>query len=457
MRLHRNRHLVRRALFSLFFHMFGPVNEGCIHENFLSHTQFHTLTLSRILCIFPAFVGSPSTHSVSSVGNQRSTSSETVSSCARSALCSCPSCAGRHTTRCACPGCSMSRTTLYATVEEPEVAVAAPESIVAPEPVAAEEVAAPVEEEAAASVDVAAAVPAEVEAMDGVNDETEAHNADRPARKAIKKKPKGLPLSDFKVGDTITAKVKSVTAYGAFMDIGAETDALLHISNLSVDFVSNVKDVIEAGKEYEVRILTIDEGKKQVALTLLTVEQEEEAEANASASRPAKRESRPQSNNNNSSGGGNARRDDSAVLKQLKQKGWDDSLFVPGTVISTVDFGAFVRIDCSQLNAELPSEEFDGLVHISQLAVGRVNSVESVCKVGDSVKVRVKSIDDRKVGLSMISVEDEAAQAEARGSSGGGSDQAFQGNKDWKEALDNLQKDMPMFSNKPIVTDNRKI
>jgi predicted RNA-binding protein with RPS1 domain len=274
-------------------------------------------------------------------------------------------------------------------------------------------------------------------------------------KKSFKSKPKGLPLSDFKVGDSVKGKVKSVTAYGAFVDIGAETDALLHISNLSVDYVANVKDVLQEGQEYEVRIMTIDEGKKQVALTLLTEEQQEQAVANAAAPRPPKRDNaRPQSQ---SSGGSSSnRRDDSPVLKQLKEKGWDDSLFVTGTVISTLDFGAFVRIDASHLNPELASAEFDGLVHISALANRRVNSVADVCKVGDEVKVRVKSIEDRKVSLTMVTVEDEAAQAESRGSSGGGGDQGFQGNKDWKEALETLQKDMPMFSNRPMVVDNRK-
>lgn len=371
---------------------------------------------------------------------------------------------------------------LFATIEESDVEVVAAANVeAAPETAAVVEIPAVGEVEVAAAAKAEAVpetattaavveVPAEVEAMDGINSEDEAHNAERPARKSLKKKAKGLPLSDFKVGDSIKGKVKTVTAYGAFVDIGAETDGLLHISNLSVDFVSSVKDLIEAGKEYDVRILSIDEGKKQIALTLLTAAQEEEAAANSSA-RPAKRESRggstggPQSsssNNNRSSsgggGGGSNRRDDGPILKELQEKGWDDAKFVTGTVVSTVDFGAFVRVDCSQLNEETKGE-FDGLVHISALSTGRVNSVEAVVKVGQVVQVRVKGIDQRKVSLTMVSVEDEAAQAESRGSGGGGSfgaDQGFQGNKDWKEAMDKLQVDQPSFSNKGLIVDNRK-
>jgi predicted RNA-binding protein with RPS1 domain len=298
-------------------------------------------------------------------------------------------------------------------------------------------------------------VPSAVLAMDGVQSEVEAHNSERPARKSLKKKPKGLPLSDFKVGDTIKAKAKGVAAYGAFMDIGAETDGLLHISNLSTDFVSSVKDVISVGQEYDVRILSIDLTKKQVGLTLLTEEQEAEAAANvaANSARPAKREQQQQQRG---PGGGNSnRRDDGAVLQQLQEKGWDESLFVSGTVVSSVDFGAFVRVDASQLNAEV-SGEFDGLVHISALAAGRVNSVSDVVKVGDAVQVRCTSIDQRKVSLTMVSEAAAAEAAEARGGMGDGSQEAPQGNKEWKTDMEKLQESMPVFSNRPIIVDTRK-
>ena len=295
-------------------------------------------------------------------------------------------------------------------------------------------------------------VPSEVLAMDGVQSEEEAHNADRPARKSLKKKPKGLPLTDFKVGDTIKAKAKGVAAYGAFMDIGAESDGLLHISNLSTDFVSAVKDVITVGEEYEVRILTIDLDKKQIGLSLLTEEQESDAAERATQARPPKREQQSQ----RSKGGDNSnRRDDGVILQQLQEKGWDESLFVSGTVVSSVDFGAFVRVDASQLNAEVTGE-FDGLVHISQLAAGRVKSVSDVVKVGDAVQVRCTGIEQRKVSLTMVSVAAAAEAAEARGGSGDGSQDVPQGNKEWKADMEKLQEAMPLFSNRPVIVNSRK-
>lgn len=68
-------------------------------------------------------------------------------------------------------------------------------------------------------------VPAEVEAMDGVASEEEAHNVDRPARDSgISKhkegdKPRRVELKDLEIGAEVSAKVKTVTSYGAFLDI----------------------------------------------------------------------------------------------------------------------------------------------------------------------------------------------------------------------------------------------
>ena len=72
-----------------------------------------------------------------------------------------------------------------------------------------------------------------------------------------------------------------------------------------------------------------------------------------------------------------------------------------GTVVKTVDFGAFVNFFGSK----------DGLVHISQLAQGRVNKTTDVVKEGDKVKVKLLGFDDRgKVRLSMRVVDQETGE-----------------------------------------------
>merc|ERR1712183_1004543 len=120
-----------------------------------------------------------------------------------------------------------------------------------------------------------------------------------------------------------------------------------------------------------------------------------------------------------------------------------------GTVVSTVDFGCFVKIDSSVLNSECKGE-MDGLVHISALATGRVNSVSDVVSVDQKVQVRVKSITGNKVSLTMLSVEDEQSKMDSF------SPAVNEGAKDWKESVEKLEATMPVFKNGPIIEDRRK-
>ena len=323
--------------------------------------------------------------------------------------CACSACTGSHSAVCACAACRGGASTRLFMSDDAEAV---------------------------------ADVPAEVASMDGIESAEEAHNAERPARSSLSKKTKGSgkPLSEFSVGQSVTAKVKTLTSYGAFLDIGAATDGLLHISNLSAGFVSDVKEFLTDGQEIEVRIMNIDESKNQIGLTLLSAEEEEAAK-------------QPRQQSRGGGGGGGGRRDDSAAAAALAEKGFDSTQFIDGTVASTVDFGCFVRFDASQLNSEVEGE-MDGLVHISALAAGRVDSVTSVVKTNDKVKVRVKSIDGRKVSLSMITVEEEQEANDRRQS--GGMEPEQQGAKDWKESLERISGDAPTFSNSPLVVDMRK-
>lgn len=284
--------------------------------------------------------------------------------------------------------------------------------------------------------------PAEVTAMDGVESADEAHNVDRPARNSLKKKrpQNGKALSEFSVGDTFKASVKSVTDYGCFCDFGAVSDGLVHISRMSKGFVKDVSEVVSEGDEVEVRIVEINEKKGQIALSFLTEEEEQEAGEQQQQRRPRQNQQRQQ------------RRDDSAVLAAVVDKGYDSEVFLPGKVVSTVAFGAFVRIDAKSINDELEGD-FDGLVHISSLAKGRTASVTDVVNVDDSVQVRIKNIGDGKVALSMLSVEDEAEEQERGGGMGAG--QVDMGDKDWKESLEKMKGEMPEFRNGPVLVERK--
>lgn len=306
-------------------------------------------------------------------------------------------------------------------------------------------------------------VPAEVEAMDGVASDEEAHNVERPARGSGigKHKDDGRKnrtgLADLEVGSTVEGTVKTITAYGAFLDIGAKSDALLHVSRLSDDFVSNVEDVVKQGDKVSVRVISVDVEKNQIAVTMRS----EEAEARAAeGGRPSKRRERPQR-----SGGDQAAQ--AATIAQIAEKGFDDTKFVEGEVVSTLAFGAFVRFNAGQL-VEGIEAELDGLVHISALAEGRVADVASVVAVGDKVQIRVREVDTGagRISLSMITKEQEEAspppRKEKRGGGGGkgkgdvdviGRSWKDTGASDWQETMSQFSEEQPKFTNTAVVVE----
>jgi len=75
-------------------------------------------------------------------------------------------------------------------------------------------------------------------------------------------------LEDLEVGATVTGRVVRLVDFGAFIDIDAQTDGLLHISQLSDGFVSQVSEVLEVGQEVQVRILEVDTDRRRISLTM---------------------------------------------------------------------------------------------------------------------------------------------------------------------------------------------
>jgi len=292
-------------------------------------------------------------------------------------------------------------------------------------------------------------IPAEVTAMDGIASEEEAHNAERPVRASGIKKTKrpegkGTPIGDLVINTTVSGKVKAVMAYGAFVDIGASTDALLHVSRLSDEFVSNVAEIVKVGDEVQVRIVSVDADKGQVGVSMRS----EEADAKDAERKKGGGRGRPQ--------GGR----DNKALTALIEKGYDEAKFVEGEVVNTLAFGAFVRVDTSLLGEGLEGS-IEGLVHISSLSEGRVDSVESITKKGNKVQVRVKMIDTEggKISLSMIS-KDKETQGGPGQKRGRRKKQIWSaeemGATDWKESLDKFRDTQPDFKNNFIVVDKRK-
>ncbi len=152
--------------------------------------------------------------------------------------------------------------------------------------------------------------------------------------------------------------VKSLTSYGAFVDIGG-VDGLCHISELSWSNIKHPSEVVNVGDTIDVYVKSYDPEKQKVSL-------------------------------------GYKKEEDNPWVK-LREEVPIGTVFT-APVVSITKFGAFVRI--------LPG--VDGLVHISEISNERVNKVSDVLKVGDEVRVQLLGVDfDRKrISLSMKACAD---------------------------------------------------
>lgn len=171
--------------------------------------------------------------------------------------------------------------------------------------------------------------------------------------------------STVEVGNTYTGVVKSLTAYGAFVDVGG-VDGLCHISELSWNRIKHPSEVVNVGDTIEVYVKALDTENHKVSL-------------------------------------GYKKAEDNPWVK-LQNEYPIGSVFT-APVVSITKFGAFVRI--------LPG--IDGLVHISEISNERVEKVSDVLKVGDEVKVKLLDVDfdKKRISLSMKALlNDEAEDAE---------------------------------------------
>jgi small subunit ribosomal protein S1 len=155
-------------------------------------------------------------------------------------------------------------------------------------------------------------------------------------------------------GDTLNGTVRSLTPYGAFVDLGG-IDGLLHVSDISWSRVNKPEDVLSVGQEIQVRILKIDPETKKISLGLKQLQ-------------PEPWESAPQK-------------------YQAGQR-------ITGTVTRLADFGAFVEIE--------PGVE--GLIHISEMSWGKkVRHPSDVLKQGDTVDAAILAIkpEERRISLGL--------------------------------------------------------
>jgi len=165
-------------------------------------------------------------------------------------------------------------------------------------------------------------------------------------------------------GIVIHGIVRRLTNFGAFVDLGG-VDGLIHITDLSWGHVKQASDIVKPNQEVDVKILSLDRDRERIQLG----------------------------------------------LKQLQPKPWDNASekypegsIVEGKVVRITDFGAFVELEPG----------LDGLVHISQCAKTRIEKVEDAVQVGQTVNVKVLSVDPEKKRISLSirqALEDEEEPA----------------------------------------------
>lgn len=167
---------------------------------------------------------------------------------------------------------------------------------------------------------------------------------------------------EVEVGKHYVGIVKSLTSYGAFVDIGG-VDGLVHISELSWSRIKHPSEVVNVGDTIEVYVKDLDRDNHKVSLGF------------------KKQEDNP--------------------WEKLRSEYPIGSTFT-ATVVSVTQFGAFVRI--------LPG--IDGLVHISEISHDRVEKVADVLSVGQEVEVKLLDVDfDRKrISLSMKALVEAPAE-----------------------------------------------
>ncbi|MFP3895969.1 MAG: S1 RNA-binding domain-containing protein [Anaerolineales bacterium] len=80
------------------------------------------------------------------------------------------------------------------------------------------------------------------------------------------------PLKDLREGSVVTGRVVRLVDFGAFVDIGARTDGLLHISEFGGGYIQHPSDELDVGEEVKVRILEVDTERQRISLSMKEVE-----------------------------------------------------------------------------------------------------------------------------------------------------------------------------------------
>lgn len=191
---------------------------------------------------------------------------------------------------------------------------------------------------------------------------------DRHKRRAILSRKDVLAVESKAKQDDIWSKieegqiwdgiVKSITDFGAFIDLGG-VDGLLHISEMSWSRINHPSEVVEVGQPIRVKVIRLNREKGKISLGLRQVE--------------------------------------GSPWDKVAERYLVDHIY-RGQVVRLANFGVFVQLEPG----------IDGLVHISQLADYRVTNPSEVVQVDDEIAVKVLQVDPERKRISLSKREADA-------------------------------------------------
>jgi small subunit ribosomal protein S1 len=172
--------------------------------------------------------------------------------------------------------------------------------------------------------------------------------------------PWALAGQKYPAGTVITATVRSLTNFGAFVEIEEGIDGMIHVTDLSwTKKYSHPSEALQKGQQVKCVVLDVDEEKRRISLG----------------------------------------------IKQLTEDPWVRAIpekYIPGqiikgTITKITNFGAFVELE----------PDLEGLLHISELADHKIDKPQDVVKLGDEIEVKILRVDteSRKIGLSLRRVQ----------------------------------------------------
>ena len=171
-------------------------------------------------------------------------------------------------------------------------------------------------------------------------------------------------FAQAEVGQKYTGIVKSLTSYGAFVDLGG-VDGMVHISELSWKHIKHPSAVVNVGDTVEVYIRDLDVEKRKISL-------------------------------------GYRRAEDNPF--EIFKANYHVGDVVTAKIVGMTTFGAFAQI----------IDGVDGLIHISQIADRRIDKPQDALKVGEEVQVKITAVDEeaKRISLSIRALLEKEAPAE---------------------------------------------